>query len=93
MTAAEGLYPMPATADPDTGEVWNYCGNCRPKDGDDARKIVTLMEGGMVWVGIRAYHHRDRYWMNGGEPERAEVLAWKDLPSPATKRWVRGILA
>jgi hypothetical protein len=74
-------------------DPWNYFGSSHPKEGDDARKLVTLLEGGMVWVGIRAYHHTGKYWTNNGEPERAEVLAWMNLPQPAQKRWAHGILA
>lgn len=71
-------------------ETWNYkdpaveCG--------DSRKFVTLMDGGMVWVGVRAWHGREGRWYNGNEPERAQVLAWQDMPPPANKRWVRGQL-
>ena len=69
---------------------WNYTG--KPEDGKDCRKIVSLLEGGMVWVGIRAWNPADRQWQNNGEPERATVLAWQDLPEPAKKMWVRGQL-
>jgi hypothetical protein len=69
---------------------WTYTQT--PKPGKDARKIVTLKQDGMVWVGIRAWHNAGRYWMNGHEPERAHVLAWMDLPEPAPGRWVRGRL-
>ena len=69
---------------------WHYLGN-PPGDGD-ARKIVTLEQDGMVWVGIRAWHHSGRHWTNNGEPERANVLAWRDLHEPAKGRWERGKL-
>lgn len=69
---------------------WNY--TSPPEEGRDARKIVTLTQDGMVWVGIRAYNHQRRYWMNGSEPELAHVLAWKDLDEPAKGRWVKGQL-
>ena len=69
---------------------WNYTG--KPVEGFDARKIVTLTEGGMVWVGIRAWHGTGGYWMNGGEPERATVKAWRNLPEPAAGFWDRGNL-
>lgn len=68
---------------------WNY--RTKPEEGD-ARKLVTLEQGGMVWVGIRAWHNVKRYWMNNGEPERAEVIAWRNLPEPASGRWDRGVL-
>ena len=84
----KGHYPLPA----EPVDLWHYCRNSHPKEGDDARKIVTLMEDGMIWIGIRTWHNRGWYWMNGSEPERAEVLAWMDLPQPAQKRWVHGIL-
>jgi hypothetical protein len=61
-------------------------------DGGDCRKIVTLDQGGMCWVGIRAYNATTGQWLNGGEPERASVLAWKDLDQPARGRWVNGRL-
>lgn len=62
-------------------------------DGRDARKLVTLRNAnGMEWVGIRAWHSRGRYWMNGGEPEAAMVIAWQDLPLPAPGYWQHGRL-
>ena len=70
---------------------WIYIGQCTPEDGD-CRKIVTLEQGGMTWVGIRAYDRARRIWLNNGEPEAAQVIAWRDLPDPATKRWIRGQL-
>lgn len=69
---------------------WSY--GTRPPAEGDARKIVTLLADDMVWVGIRAYHHLSGEWYNGNEPERARVLAWMDLPQPAEKRWVGGVL-
>ena len=71
---------------------WNY--RSKPSENDtnkDARKIVTLSEQGMIWVGIRAWHPRG-YWINNGEPERAEIIAWRDLYEPARGRFYRGIL-
>lgn len=74
------------------GEVsgWTYGGH--PEENKDARAIVTLVDEGMVWVGIRAWNHQGKYWQNGNEPERAKILAWQTLPEPAKKRWVRGFL-
>lgn len=68
---------------------WNY--NGEPGEGD-ARKLVTLEDGGMTWVGIRAWHAAHRRWINNGEPERATVKAWRDLPEPARGFWYRGQL-
>ncbi len=69
---------------------WLYS---RPADPiGDGRKIVTLVEAGMTWVGIRAWSSEHRRWLNGGEPERAEIVAWRDLPEPAKGWWDRGIL-
>lgn len=66
---------------------WEY--EAKPSEGD-CRKIVTLEQDGMVWVGIRAYGNGR--WLNGGEPERATVIAWRDLDQPAKGRFVRGKL-
>jgi len=71
-------------------EHWNY-GKPAVECGD-SRKFVTLLDAGMVWVGIRAWHGVEGRWYNGNEPERAQVLAWQDMPPPAIKRWVRGNL-
>jgi hypothetical protein len=71
-------------------DAWKYSGH--PEEGKDARCLVTLLDGGMVWVGIRAWHHAGKYWMNNSEPERHQVLAWKPLDSPARGRWLRGQL-
>lgn len=68
---------------------WTY----REKpQGGDARKIVTLEQDGMVWVGIRAFNHATGHWMNNNEPETAHILAWRDLNQPANGRWDRGLL-
>lgn len=75
------------SAEPDG---WNYCG--KPPPSADARKLVTLEEGGMTWVGIRAWHHTNQRWVNNGEPERATVKCWRDLPEPARGFYDRGIL-
>lgn len=68
---------------------WNY--REKPKEGD-ARKFVTLEQDGFVWVGIRAWNITGKYWMNGNEPEKARVKAWKDLEPPAKGFYQRGIL-
>lgn len=68
---------------------WEY--QTKP-EGGDCRKIVTLEQDGMVWVGIRAFNAITGQWLNGGEPERARVLAWKDLDQPAKGRWIDGRL-
>jgi len=68
---------------------WEY--QAKP-DGGDCRKIVTLDQDGMCWVGIRAYNATTGQWLNGGEPERATVLAWRDLDEPARGRWIHGKL-
>lgn len=73
-------------------EHWDYSRLLTKEEGKDARKLVTLMNDGLVWVGIRAWHHIEKRWYNGHEPELNQVLAWMDLPDPAKKRWVRGQL-
>ena len=70
--------------------AWEYLE--KPKPEGDCRKLVTLLDGGMVWVGVRAFNHQQQRWMNNNEPEKVTVLAWMDLPGPAEKRWVRGCL-
>lgn len=59
---------------------WNE-GN--PPDGGDCRKLVTLEQDGMIWVGIRAWNRAG--WLNNGERDHrnVKVLAWRDLPPPA----------
>jgi len=69
---------------------WNY--RVREVPEGDARKIVTLEQDGMQWIGIRAFHHEGRYWMNNSEPERAKVIAWRDLPALARGFYDRGQL-
>jgi hypothetical protein len=69
---------------------WNY--GIPPADSGDARRLVTLEEQGMCWVGIRAYSQAACHWMNNGEPERATVKAWKPLDEPARGFWFRGQL-
>lgn len=70
---------------------WNYSRTI-PKSGD-ARKLVWLEEDGMAWVGIRAYHHTERRWYNGNDPERAHVLCWQELPGRALRYWSHGKLS
>jgi len=73
-----------------SADGWNY--DEPDLDGGDARKFVTLLLDGMVWVGVRYWNNEKRCWYNGNEPEHARVLAWRDMPEPAKKRWVRGEL-
>ena len=68
---------------------WHYRGK---PEGGDCRKLVTLKQSGMVWVGIRAFDGTNQRWLNNGEPEVAEVLAWRDLLQPAAGYWDRGKL-
>lgn len=59
----------------------------------DCRKLVWLVDdGGMCWVGIRAFDHSGKRWLNGGEPETAKVLCWQDLPKRPLRYWYRGQL-
>lgn len=67
---------------------WHY--RDKPTEGD-ARKIVTLQEDGMTWVGIRAFHFQNQTWLHNNEPEKAHVLAWRDLDEPARGFWDRGL--
>lgn len=69
---------------------WMY--THKPPASGDCRKLVWLIEGGMAWVGIRAWHAADERWFNGNEPESARVLAWQDLPKRPTRFWDRGRL-
>jgi hypothetical protein len=59
-------------------EGWN---DGMPGDGGDCRKLVTLENDGMIWVGIRAWNGTD--WVNNGVIFSEKVLAWRDLPQPA----------
>ena len=62
-------------------DAWHREGN---PEGGDCRKLVTLEQrGGMIWVGIRAWHNDRRCWLNNGVLEQDKVLAWQDLPAPA----------
>lgn len=63
---------------------WNY--GVENVTGADARKIVTLEQDGMIWVGIRAYHYADKKWMNNGADSAERVVAWRDIPEPANPR-------
>lgn len=73
----------------EAGDGWNYWPTVPVPEGD-ARKIVTLVEDGMTWVGIRAFNFSARKWMSNNEPERATVHAWRDLPAPARGFWSHG---
>ena len=63
-----------------TPRFWRYTPTI---PGGDARKLVTLQEESMVWVGIRAWNAQQQCWFNGAKRETATVLAWVDLPFPA----------
>ena len=67
---------------------WHYTGS--PAEGTDARKLVTLRDGTMTWVGIRVWNARHGRWENNGEPEPHVVCAWRDLFEPARGYWSRG---
>lgn len=69
---------------------WNYVGV--PQPNGDQRKIVTLKQGGMTWVGIRIWNGAKKAWFSGNEPEIATVTAWKDIDQPARGFWDRGRL-
>lgn len=56
----------------------------------DARKLVTLEKDGMVWIGIRAFHHETKTWLNNGADLGERVVAWRDLPEPANPRGFAG---
>lgn len=71
---------------------WDYSRG--PPEGGDCRKLVWLTDdGGMSWIGLRAWHFSESRWYNGNEPERARVLCWQDLPGPALRHWHRGQLS
>lgn len=70
-----------APASGKVAEGWHY--GKPTKDEKDCRRLVSLEQGGMQWIGIRAWHHERQCWMNGGEPETATVVAWQWLPEPA----------
>lgn len=70
---------------------WHY--ERHPPENGDCRKLVWLTQGDMAWIGLRAWHHNEKRWYNGNEPERAHVLCWQDLPGRALRYWDRGQLA
>lgn len=63
-----------------------------PPPNGDARKLVTLVQGGMTWVGIRAFNYTTGSWMNNNEPTNETVKCWRDLPEPSDAFYDRGIL-
>lgn len=66
---------------------WHYG---KPKrDEKDCRRLVSMEQHGMQWIGIRAWNHDRQCWMDGSgsEPEQATVVAWQWLPEPA---WLQG---
>lgn len=68
-----------------------WCYKHKPNGQGDCRKLVTLHDRGMAWVGVRAWHDKQG-WMNGNEPELHTIHAWRDLEPPATGFWLSGIL-
>lgn len=63
----------------------------RDPDGNgDCRKLVTLEQHGVIWVGIRAFDAVGGRWMNNNVSELAKVLAWQELPSPAYSNGLTG---
>lgn len=60
------------------------------KNGEDSRRLVSLEQDGMSWVGIRSWHSTDGIWYNGSEPEHATVRAWQKLPDPTRSFWQGG---
>lgn len=83
------IYGLPDQPHYPAADGWHYA-DPRDQDGKDCRKLVSLTQGGMRWLGIRAWHVTGRYWMNGGEPERATVEAWRDLPDVPRGFWNSG---
>jgi hypothetical protein len=81
--------PFVEDADAKQSDGWIYHGT---PTGGDHRKLVTLVQDGMTWVGIRVFSQADQRWMNNNEPERAQVKAWQDLVSPADGFWQGGKL-
>jgi hypothetical protein len=71
---------------------WTYYTRGMPPIGNDNRKIVTLRQDGMTWVGIRIFHAVENRWYNGNDAETAQVIAWQDLPNPARGFWDGGKL-
>ena len=71
---------------------WCYL-NPNHDDGSDCRKLVTLTQDGMTWVGIRAFDFARQRWVNNGEPSPSEaVQAWRELPKIAEGFWFSGKL-
>ncbi len=61
-------------------------------EGGDCRKLVTLQNAhGLIWVGIRAWAGNG--WLNNGEREKSEVIAWRDLPPPAYSDGLMGSMS
>jgi hypothetical protein len=70
---------------------WNYTPT--PSGDGDNRKLCTLEQDGMTWVGIRIWssQHGHGHWEANGEPcPHEKVIAWQDLPDPARGYWYRG---
>jgi hypothetical protein len=67
----------------ETRERWNY--GKPPKDEKDCRRLVSIEQDGVQWIGIRAWNHERQCWMDGSgnAPELASVVAWRWLPDPA----------
>lgn len=84
-----GLYGTVDAPDPDK-DGWHYGHN--PSGEGDGRKLVTLDQDGMEWVGIRHWQSALQRWVNNGEPIAERVVAWQDLPQPAKHRFVGGLL-
>lgn len=81
--ALKGKAPVSAIAP----SQWHYG---KPKrDEKDCRRLVSMEQHGMQWIGIRAWNHDRQCWMDGSgsEPEQATVVAWQWLPEPA---WLQG---
>jgi hypothetical protein len=74
--------------DPDT-DGWHY--SDKPVPEGDGRKLVTLMQDGLVWVGIRHWTQQTGC-VNNNEPCGERIIAWMDLPRPAEGRYVGGQL-
>ena len=94
-TAAAAQPDVRASASPvgplhPDAEGWHYGHD--PSNEGDGRKLVTLEQDGMVWVGIRHWQPTLGRWVNNGEPTTEKVIAWQDLPLPARHRFVRGLL-
>lgn len=66
----------------ETVTTWNKAEGNPPPPIGDCRKLVWLVDtDSMGWIGIRAYHHGEGYWMVGNQREEsATVTHWMDLP-------------